>query len=377
MSFVSYPPKQQNKTEIFEPAKDMFIFHNEVEGKHKMHIHPLDLESDWIRIDETYEAQMALKHDILENRRSQVFKSLSERNKTIPAVGGFNTLECEKELLRIIGEYLPRRYPIMFHLENNTILNKITGESVSLDPDDSENPLLRASRLTQEDWCILEWDKTAPESEPVLTSGVVCFPSGWSMEGKFMQCFSSIHQPVDPLFKLHFQKRASNLISNLKPEKPLWRANWGIFNNLRDPLDLCTPEERPSRKTPFTGKETGKNLMYRAEYQTLRRLPATKCVVFSIRTYQMYLEDIPHGADRIALLKAVQTMDPLMDAYKSSWAWKPAAVEFLVRYRHRNSSTVTAWVWVGVGIVVALLAIRISVHMDHLKLVGFPVWFAT
>ena len=36
----------------------------------------------------------------------------------------------------------------------------------------------------------------------------------------------------------------------------------------------------------YSGEATGKSLTFRAEYQTLIKLPKSKAIVFSIRTYQ-------------------------------------------------------------------------------------------
>ena len=43
-------------------------------------------------------------------------------------------------------------------------------EFVSTNEDESDDPLMKASRLTQEDWCIMEWKEE--EQAYCLTAGV-------------------------------------------------------------------------------------------------------------------------------------------------------------------------------------------------------------
>ena len=61
-------------------------------------------------------------------------------------------------------------------------------EFVSSDPKDSTDPLIRAGDLTQEDWCILQWDES--HQAYVLTAGIVYFPMRWSLLEKWNQPMS-------------------------------------------------------------------------------------------------------------------------------------------------------------------------------------------
>ena len=61
----------------------------------------------------------------------------------------------------------------------------IADEFVSTDPNDLVDPLIRAGKLTQEDWCILEWNES--QAAYVLRAGIVCFPLNMSLQVKFNQ----------------------------------------------------------------------------------------------------------------------------------------------------------------------------------------------
>ena len=76
----------------------------------------------------------------------------------------------------------------MYDLVQNRYFVFIVGEFVTTDPNDSVDPLIRLGKLTQEDWCILEWDES--QQAYVLTAGIVCFPMRWSLQVKFNQPMS-------------------------------------------------------------------------------------------------------------------------------------------------------------------------------------------
>ena len=81
------------------------------------------------------------------------------------------------------------------------------------------------------------------------------------------------------------------------------------------------------------GDETGRTLTFRAEYQTLRKLRQSQAIVFSIRTYQFFLEDFKRfpRADTEQLVDAIENIHPEFVAYKSASFWKEASLQYLRR----------------------------------------------
>ena len=59
----------------------------------------------------------------------------------------------------------------------------------------------------------------------------------------------------------------------------MWRANWSVVEN----ATLFHPQPR-ERLPDLTAENAGEKLWLRVERQTLRRLPASRAVVFTIRT---------------------------------------------------------------------------------------------
>jgi hypothetical protein len=111
-------------------------------------------------------------------------------------------------------------------------------------------------------------------------------------------------------------------------KKPVWRLNWSVID---DP-ELFQPETRPrpASAPPVTAVNAGQWLWVRMERQTLRRLPRSGDILFTIRIYRHPLADLADQPDRAArLAAALQGLDPDMAAYKSLEAYKEAAIEWL------------------------------------------------
>ena len=301
----------------------VFNFHNEIPGKVKMHTRSLDLHQ-WVQIDKTYPAQMAERRRLWSLYPDEIFVSQTDDSAEA----------CKWELFETLVEYLPQRFPLIFERRTNSIYNKILDEEIPLGRHDTtEDPLVRAGRLTQDDWVIIEWDDA--EQGYKLTSGIVYFPMRWSLQEKFQKGVAGIHMPVKP-FMDHLVRHVYDVFKKMKPENPLWRANWAVFNDLDGPLDLYTPvgslsRNDENRTTVYEGDSTGQVLMFRAEYQTLRKLPKTKCIVFGIRTYQRYLEEFKHFpvADAQALIKAIENLNDDFVMYKGARFWRDAAIKYL------------------------------------------------
>lgn len=305
----------------------IFIFKEEVAGKTKMHVKHLDI-SDWVRIDKSYCSQIEAKKELYKSYMADIFVSRSDDE---------STELCKWEFFELLIQHLLARFPNIFEMKGEDyIVNKVTQEVISIKKEgSSEDPLLRAGKLTQDDWIILQYDTDL--AMYVLTAGVLCFPSDWSLREKFNKPMDAIHEPVKP-YTEHLKEKVNKLFVRMKPEKPMWRANWGIFSSLKDTTDLFIHPNRqlhrvgdPDSKLPFEGELTGKKLYLRCEYQTLKKLPRTGAMVFGIRTYMRHLEDLKHHPNSTinSLLESIETLDEEFLSYKGGDIWKDATVQYL------------------------------------------------
>lgn len=218
-------------------------------------------ESEWLIVDEAFAGQMALRDQMLAERRAEVLQ-VSERAG--PAA---------TELLQIILGLLA-----------NTP-GYVVGERTVMRPDRVEittrvnDPLLTIGRLVQEDFCLMQYTGT----EHVLTGAVLCFPANWTLAEKFQRPMVSIHSPVVE-YDENIARRVQRMLDAIRPERGLWRVNV-----LPQPTsDLFCPRREGQSKDVTTVPPR----FVRSERQSLMRLPDTGAVVFSIHTYLLRHSDL-------------------------------------------------------------------------------------
>jgi hypothetical protein len=241
---------------------------------------------------------MALRRDLLAEQQGEVLAALPEAE------------EACAELLEVLAELLPRRFPDWFRLEAGRLHNRLTGEDWL--PGASGLAALEiAGRLVQEDLCILQ----LRDGVPHLTAGVLCFPSGWRLVEKLGLPLGEVHGPV-PIYPERLARPVDRLIATLKSGRMVERVNWSVL----DSAVLYRPggHFRRRRNPDVTVENAGETLHLRVERQTLRPLARTGAVVFGIRTYVYPLARIasdPAIAARLA--SAVRGLPDALKAYKS------------------------------------------------------------
>ncbi|PWR22415.1 DUF3445 domain-containing protein [Zavarzinia compransoris] len=273
----------------------------------------LDL-GDWIQIDGHYAAEMAEKQRLLTDRHEAVFGALPGSE----AMGA--------EVLALLVGHLPRRYGERFTVEGDdeAMIERETGRRVAL-RDLGLHPLDRAGRLVQEDLCLMA---SAAEGEPYrLVAASLCFPSRWALADKLGRPLSAIHGPV-PAYEDKLAGAMDRFFALLKADRPVWRTNWSIHD---DPA-LFQPSAHGNRPLdpPLSAGDAGGRMFLRSERQTLRRLPVTGAILFTIRTYQCRLDAVAAEPARAAILAdALDAMPPETLAYKGLTGHRPAVVAYL------------------------------------------------
>jgi dimethylamine monooxygenase subunit A len=199
------------------------------------------------------------------------------------------------EMVELLLNDMARHYPQYFALEReaehfrwrNTLLN--TAHTLRVGDDTSlPYPALEwAGRQVQEDLLLLD---AGQEGVP-LVAGLLCFASGWELSDKLGQSFLHIHDPV-PHFNANIGQPSLKLMERLKAERPVGRVNWTIkaFNQLNLPPSLS--KALAPFKHSITAENAGERCYFRSERQTLSRLPRSNGVLFTIRTYQIRIDQL-------------------------------------------------------------------------------------
>ena len=276
-----------------------------------MGLFPLDLK-DWIEPDAKMVVELAEKDRLLRERYGEVFIVQPEAQ------------EGSQEVLDLLVGYLPDRFPSLYQRSGDELRNAVTGQCWNLAQPDL-HPLDLAGRLVQEDLCLMKKD---PDSDVYrLVGASLCFPTRWSLAEKMGKSLGMIHHPTAG-YKEHLDSTMDRFFVRMKVAKPVWRLNWGIVD---DPtLFQSSGHSRGGFRSDITAENAGEKLWLRIERQTLRRLPRSQDILFTIRVYVkplMYLLSYPERA--AAMGRALRSMPDEWLLYKSLPAFLDAVLGWL------------------------------------------------
>ena len=253
---------------------------------------------DWIEIDDKLLEQLARKAALLSKNREDVYSSLPGAH------------DAEHEVLDVLVQHLSQNFPDIYTYKEGEVSIKPTGQTYRLgDFDDA--PLTLAGRLVQEDFCIIQ---QADESH-VLSAACLCFPSSWRLADKIGKPLEQVHAPV-PGYAQVLARKVNLVFDRLLPGKILWRQNW----SLDEGPELHRPAPHSHADWLQSGDSPVDHLFIRVERQTLRRLPKSGAVLFSIRIHTDSLSALAENpkAKHLAagLMRQLEEMTPEEISYK-------------------------------------------------------------
>lgn len=275
--------------------------------------------ADWILFGEDAEHQLTERRRLLDRQPADVLSALP------------GSEAAQDELLAVLLGYLERHAQGRYRIERDGVIETASG--LRFPQHVASPPLELAGRLVQEDFCLLQREG----DRYILTAAVLCFPAHWYLSEKIGRPLIDIHAPV-PGFAEQLGAPVERLFERLDAEKPVQRLNWSLVNtdqlflppsHRREPVDLEPVDLEPD--------EIGTALRLRVERQTLRRLPDTKAVVFSIRTFVHPLDEVVDSAETAdALMQRLLELPSPMQTYKNLEKVKPALVAYLKQRQGRG-----------------------------------------
>ena len=343
---------------------------------------PLNVESDWLEQDSlddpehTWLREMRLRHELIDADVGCV-------------VWEDDAAPAAEALLPMMADWLVARHPDRYcrDPDGGVSVPALDGWSTGpLDRLKGVDALKTAAKLAQEELCLMRedtveelWnaivDGEGSEEEDavgdlsvarhVFRAGVVCF--SFDPRKRHGKTLSQVHRPV-PGYERKMRDAVARVFTNLKEDKPLWRANWVLQNSpevistdlewhptnvaiggvanrakaaaaraaerARDEGDANVPVADPtfddSRHTgymdplsdlPRTPREAGERMRLRVEYETVRRLPGpsretSRWILFTVRTHIDPIGAFDAATAR-ALRAAMKTTSPEELKYKS------------------------------------------------------------
>ena len=226
---------------------------------------PLDL-AHWFEVDDQLDPYRAEKDRLTSSKRDAVFREEP------------GTEAAQAEVRALIEANLRDHHP-----------------AVAFPADGGGSGILEAARMVQEDLLLLRRD----DSGWRLVAATLHFPSSWSLAEKFSLPLDQIHGNV-PAFGPGTRNASlmARIFDGLKVEQPVQRMNWSLYPTatLHHPYSARSREANPDRHTLDAAS------FIRVERQTLRKLPQSGDILFTVRIYLDPLAQLakhPGALDRL------------------------------------------------------------------------------
>ena len=168
----------------------------------------------------------------------------------------------------------------------------------------TDNGLEGAARSAWEDMCLLATE----DGDDVyrLIGAAVAFPTDWHPAQKLGLPLTAMHAPIQG-YEKQLASGVDHFMAKLRPGRIFGRCNWFVspVPALRW-IDDASPSRTFAHVTPGNAGET---IFVRSERQTLRRLPESGAILFTIGVYVTALGELS-DANVARLCEAVRTIPP-------------------------------------------------------------------
>lgn len=253
--------------------------------RHRVGVKPLEV-AKWFVTDADWEPTLAMKRALIADRRHEVVSFRDDCH------------DVAQEAAELVLAWV--------------------GKSTSRSGVDA---LVDAALAVPDDLTVLRSVATGDGEQLPFVAGVVCSPSRWRLADKIGHDMLAVHKPV-ALYAEHIGAAVDTTLTRLSPDKPVWRSNW-------------TLEDHPALFQPFSpGRQLvdhPSELWIRIERETLRRLPRTQGVLFTIRGFQEPLATyVQRGPEAVgALRELVARLPDAVARYKSVYDYRAATLTWL------------------------------------------------
>lgn len=204
---------------------------------------------------------------------------------------------------------------------------RLVGSVLGPRPGGGRPPLLEAARRVPDDLVLMQ----PARGDWAVAALSLCAGSFFTADEALGRTLGELHGPV-PGFADRLLARVRRVFDNLPDDPVLERRNWTVtaLPDLHAP-DSTHARARAARQRPGA---TGRGLYVRCERQTLRRLPETGGVLFTIRIHLAPLRRLAHNPGALAAFAEAWAAAPAdFRRYKGLAAVAPGVEAFLAARR--------------------------------------------
>ncbi|MDQ0996757.1 hypothetical protein QFZ34_001939 [Phyllobacterium ifriqiyense] len=275
----------------------------------------LDLK-DWIEVDENLLAYLAEKRRLFGLHAERIF------------VEEPGTQAAQAEVLELLAAHLIDRYPQLYARNGDEIT--VSGWPDKIELGSAQTPLLlRAANLVQEDLVLMRKDEKRGWH---LAAASLSFPSSWTLLEKFGRSMDDIHAPV-PDFNAGTRNAdlITRMFDNLRPDRSVYRMNW----SLQPGDEMYHPLASHQKGALYTDDDLATHCHIRVERQTLRKLPMSGDILFTIRIYLDPVNALKKHPQCRAVAEAfcrqLEALNPAQSNYKGIMTIRERLIDTLNR----------------------------------------------
>ncbi|KAF7338651.1 hypothetical protein MVEN_02091600 [Mycena venus] len=223
----------------------------------------------WIELESTYRQRIQQRNELYSKHGKKIIDMLP------------GSEDACRELMEMVIQFVCARYPRQFRMDTgsgifyNNILDIASDTRTA-------HPLEFLLQHIPEDFLLTQERKNGLYA---FRAGVSCSSVGWNVSTKIGLHLHEIHQPV-PDYKEKMDFSMNRFFTNMKVDKPIQRGSWGI--EVGQPLFL--QEDDPDFRAPVPDLKIS-DLHLRVDWQTLRRLPRSRAIVFNFKALFTPIEE--------------------------------------------------------------------------------------
>lgn len=275
----------------------------------------LDLK-DWIEVDENLLAYLTEKRRLFDLHSERIF------------VEEPGTQAAQAEVLDLLATHLIDRYPQLYARDGEAIT--ISGWPEQIELGTAQTPFLhRAANLVQEDLVLMRKDEKRGWH---LGAASLSFPSSWTLLEKFGRSMDDIHAPV-PDFNAGTRNAGliTRMFDNLRPDRSVYRMNW----SLQPDGEMYHPLASHQKGALYSDEDLATQCFIRVERQTLRKLPMSGDILFTIRIHLDPVNALKKHPQCSAVAEAfcrqLEALNPAQSNYKGIMTIRERLIDTLNR----------------------------------------------
>ncbi|KAI5960343.1 uncharacterized protein KGF55_004635 [Candida pseudojiufengensis] len=274
----------------------------------------------WIELDNQWKYYHDMKLKRIEEKGEDVWRISSK------------AIEASWEFLYELIDFTTVRYPTLFKYDKEKKILRITETNQTFDLNDKNlNPIITAANLVQDELVIMIEDPK--DGQYSLEAGCVTMAGFWKFKEKYQMKLDEIHYSGNvPKYSTNLGPAMNKFFRRLTLDSPVVRNNY--FIQLDNHLDWSKSiGDEDSEKVGWnaaTNATSVKDLWFRSERQSVRRLPKTGAIAFTIRTYFMPITEMceePFVPRR--LLNGITSWEEDVNEYRGFYKFKDVLLPYL------------------------------------------------